>query len=459
MRRGEGNGGAGLGIVERLDDRAVIALIAVDLAPGHGDAAEIGSQSIDRLAQCRQLLRVGRAGGHIVHGRQARFLGGRSHRLPQRLAPEDRERGLGRGQTPFIVPAAQALHRIGQRRIGRPVLGRDQARNQPGEAGQIGIIGSADQAIEGEMRIGRQHDLGMGTARILAGLVHVAGKGLALRAVRAGRRPGPVIGVHRPAALGVYRLGQAGQVMQAAPVGRRIAAVHGLRIIEAIVADRHELRVEISDLALVVGQQRVVAAVRLILRDLEEARIVAGLGAQIALFQRRHRLVHQREGDPLVALGPHDRAVMGGVAGEGALGELAVFGTVGNGDGLFGDRAQFLAIAVEETIALRHDRLGKFIDIVDAARRVHPADMAVEALIDEELAPGDRAIGVQSLVAAHLQFGPEEEAGVRVDHQQRMAAFRPRRRDGEAVRPLRLAIGKALFQHGQRHRLLLVKGL
>ena len=85
--------------------------------------------------------------------------------------------------------------------------------------------------------------------------------------------------------------------------------------------------------------------------------------------------------------------------------------------------------------------------------------MAVEALIDEELAPGDRAISVQPLVAAHLQFGPEEEAGVRVDHQQGMAAFRPGRRDGKAVRPLRLAIGKALFQHGQRHRLLLVKGL
>ena len=64
---------------------------------------------------------------------------------------------------------------------------------------------------------------------------------------------------------------------------------------------------------------------------------------------------------------------------------------------------------------------------------MHPPGVLVEALVDEELAPGDRAIGVQSLVAGRLQFGAEEERSVRIDQQQGMTVLGVGRGDGEAV--------------------------
>ncbi len=66
---------------------------------------------------------------------------------------------------------------------------------------------------------------------------------------------------------------------------------------------------------------------------------------------------------------------------------------------------------------------------------MHPAGAFVEALVDEELAPRDCAIGIQAFFAGHLQFGAEEERGVGIDQQQRVMVARVRRRDSDAVRP------------------------
>ena len=46
--------------------------------------------------------------------------------------------------------------------------------------------------------------------------------------------------------------------------------------------------------------------------------------------------------------------------------------------------------------------------------------MFIETLVDKELAPGHRAVGVQSFVTGHLQLGTEIKRGVRVYQQQRM---------------------------------------
>ncbi len=106
---------------------------------------------------------------------------------------------------------------------------------------------------------------------------------------------------------------------------------------------------------------------------------------------------------------------------------------VRHGDLARGDRAQCLAVAVEQLAVLVHDGLGELVDHVGAGGGVHPADVPVEALVDEELAPGHRAVGIQPGVAGHLQFGAEEERGVRVDQQQRVAVGGELRRDGDAV--------------------------
>ena len=68
--------------------------------------------------------------------------------------------------------------------------------------------------------------------------------------------------------------------------------------------------------------------------------------------------------------------------------------------------------------------------------------MRIEPLVDEELAPRRRAIGVQPRVARYLRLGAEEEAGVRVDQQEGVAVARPLGRNGDAVRSARLAKGE-----------------
>ena len=97
-------------------------------------------------------------------------------------------------------------------------------------------------------------------------------------------------------------------------------------------------------------------------------------------------------------------------------------GTVGQRDRLRRHRPQLVAVTVgAPAVRPGHDRLGELVDVVDAARRVHPARVRVEALVDEELPPGGRAVGVEPFAARHVLLGAEEEAGVRVDQQQRMA--------------------------------------
>ena len=63
------------------------------------------------------------------------------------------------------------------------------------------------------------------------------------------------------------------------------------------------------------------------------------------------------------------------------------------------------AIPVVQAVRLLDDGLGIFVDGVAAVRGVHPAVVRIESLIDEELAPRDGAVHVQSLLADHLQFG------------------------------------------------------
>src|SRR5690606_14440990 len=70
-RRGERHRDARPGVVEHLHDRAVVALVAVDLAPGRAPAAEILLQAFDRARERGQpRLRTGLR-GHVVVDRLA----------------------------------------------------------------------------------------------------------------------------------------------------------------------------------------------------------------------------------------------------------------------------------------------------------------------------------------------------------------------------------------------------
>ena len=215
-------------------------------------------------------------------------------------------------------------------------------------------------------------------------------------------------------------------------VGGRIAPVHRLRPVEARVAPGNVVRVEVGDVALGIGEDRVVGRVGVQVHELLERRVVLRLGAGVGLDEGVDVVLHQADAHPPVAHLPLHRAVHRVVGGE-RLPRHAGGGLVRNHD-LFRPHGEFLpAVLVVVPVAALGDGLQKFVDVVHAAAGVHPAGGGVEPLIDEELSPGHGAIGVEPLVARHLEFGAEVERRVRVDVQQRVAVQRVLRRDGDAV--------------------------
>src|SRR5450759_1239338 len=83
-------------------------------------------------------------------------------------------------------------------------------------------------------------------------------------------------------------------------------------------------------------------------------------------------------------------------------------------------RSLLRAVAINEVVAASRPSLEILVDVVSAGGRVHPARAVVEALIDEELSPRYRAIGIQPLLTRHLHFGAEEKRRVRVDEEERV---------------------------------------
>ncbi|MCY1173005.1 hypothetical protein D9M73_131540 [compost metagenome] len=155
-----------------------------------------------------------------------------------------------------------------------------------------------------------QQQVGMDAALVRAELIHIARIVLRLGAVRPGGAPRPVIGVAHPAGAGIDYIGKRGDRVQAFPVGRRVGPVDRLGIVEAVVAHGHELRVEIGDFALGIGEQRVVRRIGLALGNLPIAGEIVRLGAQPALFECGDRLPHQRLGNPFAPAFGDDRAVV-----------------------------------------------------------------------------------------------------------------------------------------------------
>ena len=127
----------------------------------------------------------------------------------------------------------------------------------------------------------------------------------------------------------------------------------------------------------------------------------------------------KRMRDPLAVCFAHDRTVMRAIDGEFLL-RHPVIRLVRHRDFAHRDGTLFGAVLVEVAVALLRHGFEILVDGIDAAGGVHPTGAVVEALVDEELAPGDGAVGIEAFVAHHLQFGAEEERRVRIDQQQRV---------------------------------------
>ncbi len=166
------------------------------------------------------------------------------------------------------------------------------------------------------------------------------------------------------------------------------------------------------------------------------------------LGQRPRGLLHERNTHPLAVHFPDDGPVVRAVDGEFALRHPRV-GPVGHCDPSLDHGTLLVAVEVVDAVVPLHDGLQELVDVVDAARGVHPAGPLVEALVDEELPPRDRAVGVEPLVADHVQLGPEEERRVGVDEEEGVARGAVGGGDGDAVGPGRLG-QEELRQHGLR---------
>ena len=274
----------------------------------------------------------------------------------------------------------------------------------------------------------------MDATRVLGAGIHVGRIVLLLGTVRASRRVREVVGVVNPAVLRVHRVRRLVERQQAVPFGGRVGAVHGLGPVELRIAFRDEVRVEERDVAIGIGVERVVGRVGVQVHHLLVLGEVARLGARVRLVQGLQRLLHHPDAHPLAVDRADDGAAVRLVDGELLVGH-AIGGLVRHRDLRRHERTLFSAdtIGVAAVGLLGHG-LEVVVDVVDAAGGVHPAGLVVEALVDEELSPGQRAVGVQAFFAHHLRFFAEEERGMRIDQQLRLARGGVGAGDGKAVR-------------------------
>src|SRR5581483_8242913 len=173
--------------------------------------------------------------------------------------------------------------------------------------------------------------------------------------------------------------------------------------------------------------------------------------------QGLHRFLHERDADPLVALRADDWAVLRAIDCEGSLLHARI-SLVRDADFRRHNWTLLVPVLVKVRVAFLDDRFEVFIHLIDRARRVHPAAMLVETLIDEELSPRDRAISIEAFIASHLQFGSEVEGRVRIDQQERVLSHCVRRGERNAVRAAGIE-SQVTFISSRNFAALFIEGL
>ena len=160
----------------------------------------------DASASARSLRLGAGASRHVVVDRQRLGVRRRRATSSHSASPQNTASEVGiECDAPAVVPVAQQRDRPGEPRLQRiaarqRVVVGDQDRDQLREGGQVGIEGRRDQRRQGEVLARRRaRAIACSAARVLADAVHVAREVGALRAVGAGRRIRPVVGVEQPA--------------------------------------------------------------------------------------------------------------------------------------------------------------------------------------------------------------------------------------------------------------------
>src|SRR5260221_3274093 len=111
----------------------------------------------------------------------------------------------------------------------------------------MAVVAGGDQAVQSHIVNILQYLDGVYAAWILAPDPHVGRIVLALRACRARRREGPVIGVLNPSIAGIEQSDGLFDRLRSPPFGRGVAAVHRMRVIELGIALGNEVSMKIGN--------------------------------------------------------------------------------------------------------------------------------------------------------------------------------------------------------------------
>src|SRR5215212_8893604 len=124
----------------------------------------------------------------------------------------------------------------------------------------------------------------------------------------------------------------------------------------------------------------------------------------------------------------NDGSMMSAIDSECFLSH-SLISLVGHLDDRGCNRPFFISVLVIVVVAFLDYCFKIYIDGISGTRCVHPATSLVEALVDEELSPSCRTVGIQPFATGHLQLRPKEERRMWVDQQQRVMTNRVRGRD------------------------------
>ena len=204
----------------------------------------------------------------------------------------------------------------------------------------------------------------------------------------------------------------------------------------------------VGDVAVRVRKDAVVGGVRHQLHRRAVLGIGAGFGTEVALLQCQHGPVHQFHADPRVTITAHHRSAMIELRVEAPILDRAICCLVVKRNAPCAERTHLGTVPVSRDLpaVAAHNCVAEFVDRVHVAGGVHPSRAVVEALVDEDLSPRHGTIGVQSLLAGHLQFTAEIERRVRVYQEQRVVICCVGRSDGSTVGPARFHIAIHLRQ-------------
>lgn len=248
------------------------------------------------------------------------------------------------------------------------------------------------------------------------------------------------VAVLQPAVGRIQQVQGFGDSVVALPFGGADAAVYRFSPVVAGIPLGNPVAVPVGYISFGIGIHRIVADIALQVKGPPELLQPPGPGALPALDQPFQQAVVGTQAQVLPVSPGHDRTMMRMQRVYGyRLPLIIIFKMQGHRFLLHGQLPALVGIRIP--LSVRFNFFLVTVCRIHITGCMHPAAVLVKSLVDEELSPGDGAIGVQSLLADHMHFGTEIKTGVWVDVEDSLTRFCYGRGESKSVR----AGGQRLF--------------